>query len=204
MIVFRIISMATYPVIAITTGSIHLCFFQDTAKMTTSIETIIVKNQLCWAGHAVWMTTKLPKRFYSQLTPSSSKEKTARWSEETIQGHPQSQREEDPINFQWWEEYAHDRTLWGTITPEGAAMFETNQVAEENEKKKKGMAATSDNWSPNQHHLPSVQLKFQGSTSAPQSPTSPFGSLTVILDHEGLPRYPVVVTTGSIHPSIFC
>ena len=94
----------------------------------TSIEALIIRNQLRWSGHVVRMSEdRLPKQiFYSELKEGSRKRggQKKRYKD-TLKASLKNCN----ININSWEDDAKDRDLWRAMADEGTASFETNRRA---------------------------------------------------------------------------
>ena len=57
------------------------------------------------------------------------------WSEEAIQGHPQSLPKDFNIPTESWEQIAQDRTKWRGLIRRGADEYEAKRISEAEQKR---------------------------------------------------------------------
>ena len=101
---------------------------------TTSIEAIIIRNQLRWSGHLVRMPdAQLPKQmFYGQLKDGKRRQggQMKRYKDLL-----KANLKKCDINTSTWETVAKDRPVWRRIIAQGSATFEAKRCADLAEKR---------------------------------------------------------------------
>ncbi|XP_062924161.1 uncharacterized protein LOC134356870 [Mobula hypostoma] len=125
---------------------------------TTSIEAYVIKNQLRWSGHVVWMKDEcLPKQiFCSQLKEGKHKRDG---QQKRFKDVLKANMKKCNIDINNWETNAKDRKLRQAINREGTATFKANRCAELEEKRRKWRGG-SNNQSPICHlELPVLNAK---------------------------------------------
>ena len=92
----------------------------------TSIEAMMIKNQLRWAGHVVRMTdSRLPKQlFYSELSDGSRKVGKPR---KRFKDSLKENLKLCDINYRTWETDAMERSVWRTKVKCGTEKFEVRR-----------------------------------------------------------------------------
>ena len=107
----------------------------DQAEVT-SIETLIVKNQLRWTGHVIRMgDERLPKQiFYSEL---SEGKRDVGGPKKRFKDNLKTNLKKCEINVTTWEEVAKDRPRWRDTIRTGVAVFEEHRREDIEEKRRR-------------------------------------------------------------------
>ena len=107
----------------------------DQAEVT-SIETLIVKNQLRWTGHVIRMgDERLPKQiFYSEL---SEGKRDVGGPKKRFRDNLKSNLKKCEINVNTWEEIAKERQRWRDTIRTGVVVFEENRREDIEEKRRR-------------------------------------------------------------------
>ena len=92
----------------------------------TSIEAMLINNQLRWAGHVVRMAdTRLPKQiFYSELSEGT---RSLGKPKKRYKDNLKDNMKLCELDIQTWEADAQDRTAWRAKCRDGVKVFEINR-----------------------------------------------------------------------------
>jgi len=103
---------------------------------TTSIEAIIIKNQLRWSGHVVRMgDERLPKQiFYSELKEGKRKRGGQK---KRFKDALKASMKKCNIDSNTWETKAKDKETWRETVTEGTAAFEESRCSELEDKRRR-------------------------------------------------------------------
>ncbi|KAI0226435.1 hypothetical protein LSAT2_023019 [Lamellibrachia satsuma] len=107
-----------------------------TEAITTSIEAMIVQNQLRWTGHCVRMPgSRLPRQvLFSQLTHGL---RTCGGQRKRLKDTAKHYMKKGHININTWEDMDADRLLWRRSIHQAPAHFETDRLLHEAEKRQR-------------------------------------------------------------------
>ena len=114
-----------------------------TEANTTSIEAMIMQNQLHWTGHSVRMLdSRLPRQvLFSQLTDGL---RTRGGQRKRFKDTAKHYMKKGHININTWEDMAADRLLWRCSIHQAVVRFETDrlfhEVAKRQRRKKREMS----------------------------------------------------------------
>ena len=101
---------------------------------TTSIEAMIMQNQLCWTGHCVRMPdSRFPRQVPFSLLTHGLRSHCGQ--KKDLKTQPNTTQRS--ININTWEDMAADRLLWRCSIHQAAARFETDYLLREAEKQQR-------------------------------------------------------------------
>ena len=118
---------------------------------TTSIEAMVIKNQLRWSGHVVRMSdTRLPKQImYSELETGK---RTHGGQRKRYKDTLHRSLKQCFIRTQTWESLASDRNSWRSAVHKRVKIFEDKRRTKREEKRAARKASLSTNTPPKQNH----------------------------------------------------
>ena len=118
---------------------------------TTSIEAMVIKNQLRWSGHVVRMSdTRLPKQImYSELETGK---RTHGGQRKRYKDTLHRSLKQCFIRTQTWESLASDRNSWRSAVHKGVKIFEDKRRTKGEEKRAARKASLSTITPPEQSH----------------------------------------------------